>query len=274
MRRGAEAAIPYFALPVQKASFNRKLSQSRRLAVTEFDLKEFRELKAATGATINDVALAIVGAAVGAYLRERGEPTQRRKLRILAPVNVRRPDQSGRLGNHISMLLVEVPLWEMSPVERLAMASRRMSWLKTEHASDGVEMIAEELLSLPTPILKAVTALGSPPNTVANMVCTNVPGPAMPLYTVGHRMVAHYPIAPLGWQMGLSCAVTSYDGKITFTLVCDPQAVTHVDRLRDLLVEAYAEMRDAVLSAGEAEEIFEEIEAAIEAGEIAAMEGV
>lgn len=243
--RGLEAALPYFALPVKRASFNQKLSATRKMAVSDFSLAAFREMRKATGATINDLALAITGAAVGRYMREGDEPTKKRMLRILTPVNVRSEVQSGRMGNRISMLLVEVPLWECDPLERLQGIKQRTSWLKAKHAGDGIEMIGEELLALPTPLLKAVTAFGSPPNTVANMVCTNVPGPVMPLYTVGHRMLAHYPVAPLGWEMGLSCALTSYDGAVTFSLIADGEAVEDVGRLKKLVDEAYLEMLEA-----------------------------
>jgi hypothetical protein len=149
------------------------------------------------------------------------------------------------MGNHISMLAVEVPVWECTPAERLQAVSGRIGWLRSEHASDGMVMVAEELFSLPTPLLRAATLFGEPPNTVVNMTCTNVPGPTIPLYTVGHRLTTHFALAPLGWQMGLSCAVTSYHGEIAMTLVADPSLVPDVMHVRDLLVDAYFELRQA-----------------------------
>jgi WS/DGAT/MGAT family acyltransferase len=245
VRRALEVAIPTFAIPVEQAVFNKKLSGRRVMATARFSLPEFRAIKANVGGTINDVALAIVGAAVGRYMREHGERTNRRRLRVLAPVNVRTRDQSGRMGNRITFLLVEVPLDEMSPQDRLAAISRRMSWLKAEHAGEGLEVLGEELLSLPTPVLKALTLFGFPRNTVANMVVTNVPGPVMPLYTVGHRLMSHYAMAPISWEMGLGCAITSYDTEIAFSLVADPDAVPDIDRVRELVVEAHDEIREA-----------------------------
>jgi hypothetical protein len=88
-------------------------------------------------------------------------------------------------------------------------------------------------------------ALPKPPNTVANMVCTNVPGPMIPLYCVGHRLEAHYPLVPIAWEMGVGCAVTSYNQKLYFGLVADAQAAPDVDRLGDFLTEAYVELRAA-----------------------------
>jgi WS/DGAT/MGAT family acyltransferase len=245
MRRGLEAALPFLLLPVEKTGFNQKLSGRRKVAGTTFSFEEFRAVKSRIGGTVNDVGTAMVGAAVGRYLAERGERTERRELRVLAPMNVRAPDQSGRLGNRITFLLVEVPIWEMDPVERVRAVSQQMTHLKTEGAGGGIEMLGMELLSLPTPLLKGVTALGSPPQTIANMVCTNVPGPVMPLYSIGHRLLSHYALAPISWEMAINCAITTYHREITFTWVVDPEAVTDVDRLNGLLGEAYQEMRAA-----------------------------
>jgi hypothetical protein len=58
-------------------------------------------------------------------------------------------------------------------------------------------------------------------------------------------MLSHYALAPISWEMGLSCAITSYDDEIVFTLVVDPEALPDVDRLKPLVDEAYEELREA-----------------------------
>jgi hypothetical protein len=77
------------------------------------------------------------------------------------------------------------------------------------------------------------------------MVCTNVPGPMIPLYSLGHRLEAHYPLVPIAWEMGVGCAVTSYNQKLYFGLVADAKAAPDVGRLGDFLTEAYVELRSA-----------------------------
>ncbi len=244
MRRALEVALPLLLLPVEKAAFNKKLSPRRKVATATFAFDEYRAVKSAIGGTVNDIATALVVAAVGRYMSEQGETIgRRRKLRVLTPVNVRAPDQSGRMGNRISFLLAQVPLREMDHADRVRAVSEQMSWMKAEDAGGGVEMIGTELLSLPTPLLKAVMAVGSPPNTIANIVCTNVPGPVMRLYCVGHRMISHYALAPISWEMAINCAIMTYNREITFTWVVDPEAVLDLERLNALLIEAYEEMR-------------------------------
>jgi len=244
--RALEVAIPYFAVPVQRAGFNRALTPARRLAVAAFPFEEFREIrKSCGGGTVNDVVLTVLAGALSLYLREHGEPVEGREMRVLTPVNVRRADEQGQLGNRISMLIVETPLDVRDPVERLAIIKGRTEKLKRDRAADGIEALADVLLRLPPPLTSALAAGGAPPNWVANLVCTNVPGPMIPLYAVGHRLLEHYALAPLSWEMGLGCAVTSYDKHLFFTLQSDPEAAPDVERLKELLEQSYFELKAA-----------------------------
>ncbi len=245
LQRGLEVALPYFAVPGRRAPFNRAFSGERKLAWSEYDFAEVRAIRKACGATVNDVVLAVLGGALSRYYEAHGQTTEGEIARILTPVNVRREDEQGALGNRISMLLVEVPLGMRNPVERLNAIRERTGRLKRDHVADGIGMVADTLGGLP-PMLQALFgALPKPPNTVANMVCTNVPGPMIPLYSVGHRLESHYPLVPIAWEMGVGCAVTSYNQKLYFGLVADAQATPDVDRLGDFLTESYVELRAA-----------------------------
>ena len=77
------------------------------------------------------------------------------------------------------------------------------------------------------------------------MVCTNVPGPMIPLYTIGHRLLANYPLIPLGWEMGISLGVMSYDQKLYFGFMADAAAGSDVARLKEFADQAYVELRNA-----------------------------
>jgi hypothetical protein len=67
----------------------------------------------------------------------------------------------------------------------------------------------------------------------------------IPLYSVGHRLLAHYPLMPLAWEMGVGCGVTSYDQKLYFGLMADPNAAADVSRLKEFLDQAFVELRSA-----------------------------
>src|SRR3989337_703505 len=203
------------------------------------------DIRKACGGTVNDVVLAMLGGALGRYLEMYGEATAGRVMRVLTPVNVRREDERGALGNHIALLLVEAPVGREAPVRRLQAITRRTEELKRGFVADGIESVASLLLAMPAPLGAMLGALGPPPNTVANIVCTNVPGPMIPLYTVGHQMLAGYPMPPPLWGMGINCGVMSYNGRLYFGLVADAQAAPDVERLRDFLDQSYVELRAA-----------------------------
>lgn len=243
--RALETAIPYFAVPMARAPFNKAFGGGRKFAGSEFSFQEVRAIRAACGGTVNDVVLAILGGALGRYLEMHGIPTDGRIMRVLTPVNVRREDERGMLGNRISMLLVEVPVGMRDPIERLKDITRKTESLKRNNVADGIEMLGDALTAGPAPLLATIGRLPLPPNTVSNIVCTNVPGPMIPLYTLGRRLIAHYPLVPIAWEMGIGCGVTSYDQKLYFGLIADAQAAPDVHRLKEFLDQAYVELRAA-----------------------------
>jgi hypothetical protein len=85
---------------------------------------------------------------------------------------------------------------------------------------------------------------GLPPGMI-NLVCTNVPGPLIPLYGAGKRMLSMYPLLPLSGDLGLGVAITSYDKSLNFGFACDPGIVPDVDRISALLDEEYIRLREA-----------------------------
>jgi len=82
------------------------------------------------------------------------------------------------------------------------------------------------------------------------MICTNVPGPPVPLYARGRRMIAAYPQVPTGYELGINVAVESYDGKLFFGLIADAEAASDVNRLRDYLYVSFEELNRAARKLG------------------------
>lgn len=238
-------ALPYFLFPARKTPFNRPFSGGREITGLAASLAEVNRIRKVTGGTINDAALTVLGGAVTRYLEGHGEDVSDRILRILTPVNVRH-DGGETLGNKLSILVVEVSAGEKDPVARLKAIEERTSRLKREHVSDGVERLNNAVFAMPAPVSRALLDLGALPlDRVGNMVCTNVPGPRFPLYSIGHEMLSMYPIVPIAWEMGIGCAIASYNGTIYLALNADVGAAPDAHLLSDYLVESYVELRDA-----------------------------
>ncbi len=243
--KGLRAAFPYLRTAREKMPFNESFSGQRKLAWAEIPFHEARAVRKAHGGTVNDVVLTVLAGGLTYYAQAHDEALEGRIARVLCPVNVRREDERGTLGNRVSMLLVELPLDVDDPVQRLKLITERTSVLKRDSVADGVEAVADLLGGLPPPIMLGLTSLPGLPNTIANMVCTNVPGPLIPLYSVGHRLIAHYPMVPIAWSMGIGCAVTSYDQSLYIGLTADRQAAPDVDLLREGIERAWTKLRAA-----------------------------
>jgi diacylglycerol O-acyltransferase len=80
---------------------------------------------------------------------------------------------------------------------------------------------------------------------VFNLVCTNVPGPQIRLFALEHPVIAYYPSVPVGFQMGLGCAIYSYDQRLFIGLTADAVACPDVEVMLECVEQAFHELRDA-----------------------------
>jgi hypothetical protein len=64
-----------------------------------------------------------------------------------------------------------------------------------------------------------------------NVVVTNVPGPPMPLYTLGARLLELSPFVPLGGNLSVGIAAMSYDGALAIGITADRDLCPDLDVL-------------------------------------------
>jgi hypothetical protein len=83
------------------------------------------------------------------------------------------------------------------------------------------------------------------PNTLLNTVSTNVPGPQIPLYLSGHRLVGWCPLIPLANEVGLVNAILTYDQRLTIGVTVDPKLVPDVWLYVECLRASFAELLQA-----------------------------
>jgi hypothetical protein len=82
---------------------------------------------------------------------------------------------------------------------------------------------------------------------VANVAISNVPGPPVPLYLAGARMLTNYPCSIVTHGMGLNITVQSYDQSLDFGLMADAKAMPDVRKLADAISVAFADLRELPL---------------------------
>ena len=161
------------------------------------------------------------------------------------PVSIRRPDEQSTLGNRITSIQVRLPLDTPDPRRRLEQVTRETSRLKDSEQAHAASLIIEATGWTPPTINRLLAEAISRPLTW-NLVVSNVPGPQMPFYLLGRRLLEVYPCVPLSPQgHALSIGVVSYDGGVFFGLIGDRETLSDLDGLASELEASLAEQAAA-----------------------------
>jgi diacylglycerol O-acyltransferase len=236
--------MPELASPAERLPFNIVCQGPQRFAWTEVPMADIQAIRQRCGGTVNDVILTVVTAAIRRYAELRGTRVKGRSARIMIPVNIRGGDNVSELGNRISFLPVTLPLDIRDPQKLFAFVRERMEYLKRARAAEFVGFAGGLFATIPTALWAAIGPVASQlPLSLCNIICTNVPGPQVPLYLLGRKMLAWYPYVPIGGEMGVNCAILSYNGMAYFGFTCDVHAVPDPAHLEKFVDASFAELR-------------------------------
>jgi diacylglycerol O-acyltransferase / wax synthase len=235
--------MPELAAPAERLPFNLVCQGPQKFAWTEVSMADIKTIRESSGGTVNDVILAVTAQAFRRYAELRGAKLKGRSIRIVIPVNVRGKGDVSQLGNRISFLPVTLPLDIRDPQKLFAFVRERMEYLKRARAAEFVGFAGGLFSTVPTAILAAIGPLVSQlPLSLCNLICTNVPGPQIPLYLLGHKMLSWYPYVPIGGEMGVNCAILTYNGTAYFGFTCDVHAVPDPEHLEKFVTTSFAEL--------------------------------
>src|SRR5271165_2932610 len=190
--------ISELAAPVERLPFNTICRGPQKFAWTEVPLDDIKAIKNICGGTVNDVVLTTVTLAFGRYAEHRGVDLKGRSLRIVIPVNVRSHGNAAEeLGNQISFVPLPVPLDIRNPQKLLAVVRERVELLKQARAAEFVGLLGGVLSTFPSAFwANAGPVVSQLPLSLCNIICTNVPGPQVPLFLMGHKMLSWSPRLP------------------------------------------------------------------------------
>lgn len=239
-RAGSLGLAPRMALSVP-------VTATRAFAAVTLPLPELKALGKAHEATLNDVVLWLVGTALRDFFRARGG-LPRKSLVAAVPVSLRAKGDT-TADNQASMTLLSLGTQVADAAKRLAhvkAATRSMkstlatvkNVLPTDFPSIGVSWLTEAASAL---YRRATASDLLPP--VANLAVSNVPGPPVPLYLAGARMLTNYPCSIVTHGLALNITVQSYDQSLDFGLMADAQALPDVRGLADAIEQALAVLR-------------------------------
>ena len=232
-RAGTAMAAPFSA---PRTSFNGTITGHRTIALADTSLDEIREIKRATGTTVNDVVLTLAGGALRAYLEERGELPST-SLLATVPVSVRESSQRDTGANKVSALFTKLGTDIEDPLERLQMLAERNRHAKDHHKAidadtlqDWAEFAAPRTFGLAVRTYANLRLAEKHP-VVHNLVISNVPGPPVPLFFMGARIAALYPLGPVFHGAGLNITVMSNAGEVHIGAIACRESVPDADAL-------------------------------------------
>jgi WS/DGAT/MGAT family acyltransferase len=230
--------------PAPPSPFNVPIGPHRRYTWVDSEVARFKAIKNALGGTLNDVVLSAVSLALGRFLRRRGVETDGLVLKAMVPVSVRADTQRGALGNRVAAMWAPLPVGVRDPEAVLAEVGEAMRGLKESGQAVGAQALTS-LADFAPPTIMSQAARLQARQRFFNLVVTNVPGPQIPLYLLGRKMVRFYPVVPLAHHQALGIAIMSYDGRLAYGLLGDYDAMGDLEALADDLRTAIDELSDA-----------------------------
>lgn len=219
---------------------NEPIHNARILTHTALPLSSMQGVANAWAATVNDVAICVLDAAMNRYLREAGRRPDR-PLVAICPVSLHDPDlkQATTLVTNFW-----TPLGKpSSPVDQ----RMRRVIANTRQAKERIRTLPKEAayvysvlnfsLGETLPLIRPGSSGFFVPS---NVLISNVRGPSEPLYLNGARLEALCPVSTLIAGMGLNITFMSYAGQVVFGFTANASALPNADRMARYTLEAFS----------------------------------
>lgn len=263
LRRSADVAVdfarwgigrndgdPGLSVLGPRTFLNGPIRPHRQVSLGEVPLEDVKRAKNLLGCTVNDVVLAVTGRALRRFVESNGGTVDRGMVAAV-PISIRPPGGDTTLDNQVSGMTVPVHDDVEDVVEQLRLIQRATKPAKeqlgavaatllqdwTEYAPPAVAAQAMRFYS------RAGLARRHPP--IANVTLSNVPGPPIPLYVAGSRMLSMFPIGPVIHNQRVNMTVVSYLDTMFLGIAADRDAVPDTDELLEHFADALAEVLEA-----------------------------
>ncbi|MER6177034.1 wax ester/triacylglycerol synthase family O-acyltransferase [Streptosporangium sp. NPDC001681] len=234
--------MPRMAVP--RTPFSGRISAHRRFAYAALPLEDVKLVKNALGVTVNDVVMALCAGALRQWLIKH-DALPEQPLVAGVPFSLRVPGDR-RAGNQVTIMITTLATQVADPLERLLAVRDAMRLIKDRSSLAPASWIQELSDIMPSALTglasRAAFNLFADSAGPINVMISNVPGPQLPLYVSGARLLSYYPVSVVtDASGGLNITVFSYDGSLDVGVIACREMVPDVwavtDYLRDALLE-------------------------------------
>lgn len=233
--------------PAPRTRFNVSLSDTRSFAAVTLPLAELNRTRKRHGASLNDAVLFVIGGALRRYFTKHG-PLPRKPLIAAVPVSTRAAGDTTS-NNQATMTLMSLGTHLANPAERLAhvMASSQamkaqMNQLKSLMPTDFPSLAIPWLMQAGAMLYGRAKVAEKLP-VIANVVISNVPGPQMPLYLAGAKMITNYPTSIAVHGLALNVTVQTYNQSLDIGLMACGEALPETAELAAYVEAAFMEFQ-------------------------------
>jgi len=205
-----------------------------RFAAFGMPFAGIRAIAKANDASVNDVFMAAIATGMDGYHRRHGVVVE--ELRVNVPISLRGDagDRSAQASNAVSIARFPLPVAGLTVAEHLENAHALVEHWREEPAIRLADPLAEVSWFVPVPMLAQAAR-------ASDVTTSNVPGPPIPLFLAGVRMVAVYPlVATIGAAVNIT--MVTYDGTAYIGISTDDRAVTDLDDLVEDLRTGFADV--------------------------------
>lgn len=232
-------------LSVPRTPFNGPVSAHRRFAFVELPLDEVKQVKNAFGVTVNDVVMTLAATAVRRWLIAHDalplEPLVAGIPFSLRDVGAEEP------GNQVTLMITSLDTQIADPRERLDAVHEAMRRIKDRFNLAPARWLRHLSESMPAALTgladRAAFGLVAQTSPPVNLIVSNIPGPQIPLYVCGRRLLTQYPVSVItDASGGLNITAFSYDGQIAVGVIACRTMVPDVWTLPGYLREALDEL--------------------------------
>ena len=242
----AGAARPFQAPPTP---FNVEISGSRRFAAQSYSLARLKRIGVATGATVNDVTLAICSGALRKYL-EAQKKLPKKPLIAMVPVSLHGETDAG--GNQVTLLLANLATHVGEPLARLQAIVQSTTEAKARLSTMPRLQKMAHGMTTAAPLGPAMVTGSARKHPVFNLVISNVPGPRQTLYLNTARLEEVYPVSIPTHYLALNITISGYGDRLGFGYTACRRSVPSLQRMLDHTDESILELERALAATPDA----------------------